>query len=519
MRPLVVILTIAAILRTVCVFAFTDAIEIEGSEYGRIASNLMEGAGYEGLLDGPELMLPPLYSFAIAGLSTVTGLDVSLSARLVSLLASLVAIWAVAAIGRDVFSRRAGWIAGAWIALSPAGILAGSAAFSEMLQTALLAVALRATLHALRGRTIAAAAAGLTFGLAYLARVETLPLAVAAILLAGAHRWRTEGAGKGAATGLLMGAALLAGMLPYALYVREHTGEVSVAGKAARVFLTIERFASGMSLPEANYAIDGDGAPQGPWLSPNEPYEGPSAATILARSPGPILLHVLDQGATCGLRLLTGKGVSSVLVLFLAWLAWRLRTGNETESAFLAILAATAAAAFAMAIVYKPLIRYTVPLSIPLYLAAARGLELWLPRLAGRHWESILVAGVVLSLCTGFVTGFGEFQEGYQPSEGLRAAAAELRGARDGGAARVMAADSRIPFLAGSPWMWVPLPKAPSAEALAAYAKSRGVEWIALGGRDAEERLAPWLSIEGPPGNWTLVARTANPAIWIYRLR
>ncbi|MEE2713844.1 MAG: hypothetical protein VX913_13825, partial [Planctomycetota bacterium] len=59
-RDLGLILLLALAARVLRIVLVADVVETEGSEYGRIATNLLQGNGYVGLIEGPELMLPPL---------------------------------------------------------------------------------------------------------------------------------------------------------------------------------------------------------------------------------------------------------------------------------------------------------------------------------------------------------------------------------------------------------------------------------------------------------------------------
>jgi hypothetical protein len=52
---------------------FTGAIDLEGAESARIAQDLLWGNGYVGITEeGTQLFFPPLFPFAIAGVSLLT---------------------------------------------------------------------------------------------------------------------------------------------------------------------------------------------------------------------------------------------------------------------------------------------------------------------------------------------------------------------------------------------------------------------------------------------------------------
>jgi hypothetical protein len=173
-------------------------------------------------------------------------------------------------------------------------------------------------------------------------------------------------------------------------------------------------------------------------------------------------------------------------------------------------------------VIYKVLQRYTLPLAIPLYVVAARGMQVWFEERARR--KSLMLVGAILitwlSLCVGFLTGFGEFEEGMQTRDALVSAGEILRNAESGsGPIRILASDSRIPFECGRHWEWLPLPRAHNEESLLLWARSQNADYLAITESDVDSRLRPWLEVLGMGPEWELIGETDSPKILLYRLR
>ena len=520
-QPLLVLLVLTLVVRLACVLLIQEAPVIEGSEYGRIAENICEGNGYKGLLPGPELMLPPLYPSAMAGVMWVTGKDSVFSGRLVSLLASLIIVAALYSICLKLWGTRAALLAGILASLAPLMVLSGVTMFSETLQAALLALALLWMLSALDGHALAALATGLTLGLAYLARVESLPLAMVVIIGMVITVGRRNSWGSSAQIGALALGGFLLGALPYALFVEKHTGEYAVAGKSARVFLTIERFAEGMDLPQANYGLSKDGAVEGPWLEPNKPFTGPSAGEILSRSTGSLVSNWFSNAVKVLGRLLIGKGPSSIVLLLLAFYALTRREGLHGDAPTLYTCLALGLTTLGIAAFYKVLVRYTIPLSIPLFIAAARGAQCLLERRIS--WSLGAIASIsfilLLTISSGLFMGMGEFRESQEDPTPLCTAASSLLQDDDSPKVkRILCSDSRVPYFCREPWEWVPLPQTSDELALRSWAHRNDAQYLVVTQRDLEERLAPWFRLSEPPSWMTLLEHSAGNAYVAFRL-
>lgn len=511
-RDLGLILLLALAARVLRIVLVADVVETEGSEYGRIATNLLQGNGYVGLIEGPELMLPPLYPYAIAATAGVLGADVETAGRIVSCLASLVTVaacWLLALrAGGPGAARWTGWLT----ALGTPFVLTGSAVFSEGLLMAGLAVGLVAFERAAATRLIRwGLATGGALGLAYLARVESVLIAPGAVGLLAAG-WPRRGAPGRTAwpAALACGAAFVLVAAPYPLWVHQVTGEATFAGKSARVFATIERFSRGMEFEDASYALGSKGEPEGPWLTPNEPWRGPGTLELLGRSPGPILKHLWANMVQAGWILASGKGVVSILWLLPIWLAWRTRERSRSTRALDALLLWLLLHVAATAAVYKVLLRYAAPIAIPAVIWAGRGL-------AGRPWALVGVAVLLLSTSRGFLHGHAEFDEcRADPHASAREMGDLLRGFATAGDV-IMADDSRAPYYAGT-W-WAPTPVTDSHEQLIAYARAVGARFVVVTIHyDGCRRPGSWLNETAPPAGITSVATSSNGRMVILRI-
>jgi hypothetical protein len=501
-RDLALILLLALTVRVLRIVLFTSVVEVEGSEYGRIAENLLLGQGYVGLLPGHELMLPPLYSVCIAVMSLFTGGDLVLAGRTVSLCAGLITVCALYILalrqGGRVIARWTGVLA----ACLPILVSTSAAVFSESLLVGLLAVAVLLLWEAIRTGSVAVSfLCGLVFGLGYLARIESVCLApgAALVLLVAGRGGHTPARRRGWARTIALLLGFLIAALPYPVYLYSVLGEVEVAGKSARVFATIERYSHGLSFFEANYTIDAAGRPEGPWLHPNDPFEGPSALTILERSAGAIAVHFAKNIVRTGWLLVTGTSATSLLILVACFLAWR-RPGRTRETRaldmfllWLAVYTCTVAA------VYKVLGRYLTPLAIPAVLWGTQGLfesirrrGLWHPLQNPGRVRLVGTLILALSASRGLIHG-AEFDE----ASGKGNASVLEMGTwlRERPQERIMADDSRVPFYGD--WTWAPLPVAPNEEALVRYAATEGTRYVCVKLSRALARPGPWLTEAG----------------------
>jgi 4-amino-4-deoxy-L-arabinose transferase-like glycosyltransferase len=119
MRWLLLMLLVALSLRVAWMTFFTEAINSEGTEYARIAENLVAGRGYVGLaMEGVELMFPPLFPLMIAAGSYVVGSSY-LAAQLIALSAGVVLLLLVFGIVRDLYNEKTALVAVGVASLHP----------------------------------------------------------------------------------------------------------------------------------------------------------------------------------------------------------------------------------------------------------------------------------------------------------------------------------------------------------------------------------------------------------------
>jgi 4-amino-4-deoxy-L-arabinose transferase-like glycosyltransferase len=225
-----VLAAVALALRVVLLRAL-PVIDADGTIYVTLARQLRAG----GTPFDP--LFHPLYPLAIWALEPLAG-DWELAARLVSALAGALSVLVTWALTRALLGAGAARLAAVLVALHPALVRSGAAAMPEALYALLLACGVFAGWRALAaGPRAWLGAAGLLFGLAYLARPEgaayLLGLLAAVALAAAADRPRARGLlawGGGALLAFLLVAA------PYLLYLRGATGRFTLSGKIAHNF-------------------------------------------------------------------------------------------------------------------------------------------------------------------------------------------------------------------------------------------------------------------------------------------
>ena len=150
--PLIVIVLASFVLRLVATLGYAGFIDGEGSEYARIAQNLLSGVGYVGIAtEGKQLFFPPLYPLLIAGITLTTG-DAEISARLVSLVSGTLLVLPVYFIARRLYGELVGLGASALVGAHPFLIWFSTTAFCEQFYMVLVLTAIYLTMrsHAYR---------------------------------------------------------------------------------------------------------------------------------------------------------------------------------------------------------------------------------------------------------------------------------------------------------------------------------------------------------------------------------
>ncbi len=509
-KDLLLILLLALAVRAVRIAFFTPIVEGDGTEYCRLAENLAAGKGYFGMLEGRELMFPPLYALAIAAvLRVVPALPTPLAARFVSLIAGLVLVALLHHLAARRAGRGAALLTGGVAALLPAFVLTSAAAFGEALFAVFFVLALVPLERCFESRRIRdGALAGAALGLAYLVRVETLAIALLATLVVlSGFPFRGAPARRPFAAGLALAATFVLVASPYVAYLHDVTGQFCFEGKSGRVFATIDRYAAGLPYATANYALGAEGEELGPWLSPNAKAEGHGALATITRAPAAFFAHYAANLARVGTKLVFGPTISSGPLLLLA-LAGLVLARERTRGRVALDLFLVGVVAYAVLVtaLYKVVVRYLFPVGLVATLLLGEGAIRLHRRLRSRFGAKTahaLVFGLI-ALCfvvaaRGIPGSFGEFDEAGSAQSVLRDAGRAIL-ATAGREAVVMSDDPRIAYYACA--TWTPLPVAPTETVLINHARERRVGFLALAIPPDErpiERPGRWFDPKAPP--------------------
>lgn len=262
------ILLLAASLRVYWIAQEIPLLQGEECEYTRLAQNLVRSHTYVGMLEGPQLMYPPLFATLLGAGSLITR-NFGAAAHGVPLVAGLTLVLAVFALARLHYGPRVGLIAAMLAACHPLLIALSGAAFSESIYLPLMVGGIYFGMRCLdAGHRAAAVGCGVCFGLAYLTRPESLSypfFIVGAVLLVG----RAHGVRKALVTALLVLVPVVLLAAPYVVYLSFHSGGFRLEGKSAMNYTIGLRRNSGMSYPEAALGLGPDLHEDGPQLSAN----------------------------------------------------------------------------------------------------------------------------------------------------------------------------------------------------------------------------------------------------------
>ncbi len=268
-RILILIILIALPLRIYWMATQTPVMNMEGSEYVRMAENLAGGQGLVGNFPGPETMYSPLFAVMTAGLDLLVR-NPELAAHLISLALGVALVVPVYLIGQMMYGKRVAGIAALIVAIHPFLIKLSASIYNEDVYLFLLMLGIYWGLRCLEsGRIRDCVFLSLCFGLAYLARPEALAysffFALAVWLIAcftGRAGWRPA-----AGSGVIVGVSLLIA-LPYAWFLYAHTGHVRLEGKWDINYTMANRIESGMEEYQAAYGLDHNNRIAGPLLDP-----------------------------------------------------------------------------------------------------------------------------------------------------------------------------------------------------------------------------------------------------------
>ncbi len=309
---LAVILLFALILRLGWMFAFTAVIENEGSEYARIAENLLTGIGYVGKREeGPQVLFPPLFPLLIAAVSVITG-HTDLAGRLVSAVLGTGLVLAVFLVTDRIHGRKVAYAAAVLTTLHPWLIAMSATVYSETTYLTLLMAGAYWALRSLELRSRRhAVLSGVFFGLAYLTRPEAFVFPFIALAFVTAINRRRFAMAVRHSCALLGPFLLLAA--PYIAFLTYHAGTVRIEGKAPVNYQIGQRMLAGMNYLEAAYGLQEDLTPRGVYLRPDvsvlrstplEPREMLHYVSVSARRNLPWVLRALLAAPYFGAPLL-----------------------------------------------------------------------------------------------------------------------------------------------------------------------------------------------------------------------
>ncbi len=519
-QPLCWLLALALGLRLLVLAGPMSAdISIDGAEYCRIAEELVAHGEIAGMLPGPATMMPPLQPILVAGLMVLTGWNSVDSARTLALLASLASIVLAFRLARRFGGELAGFAAAALLATAPLFVLLGTAEFAEPVQGALLLGALVILFRRIEGPTVADASfSGVLFGLAALARIESFALGLLVTLFIAVR-------GEARAPVRILRAALFLTMLglqllPWAAHLHDATGIWRLEVKSGRVAATVERLADGLDYATANYGLGPVGEVEGPWLRPDLVNTEPQHGLLGAWCARPYALasHSGRNLARYLWWLTSGVALGSVLLLAAMLPAlWPLRDAR------LLLVFALASAMLLLASLYKPVPRYAAPAVLLFEIIAAIGLARWAGRL--RHPRVLLFAAALLLALTSLrdaPDAFHGLVEGRDATCRRAAEALSARQTQPENASLLPAPDriwltddARLPFHMGV--RWLPLPAAPSADALARHAANTNASVMAWRtddgnalrpGAAVDPAAVPgWRVLSDPPAGWCVLVR------------
>jgi len=217
---------LAGLLLSLAFCARTEGTTNDGLEYMTGGMSLWSGHGYRTMMGQDDVIFPPGYPILIGALWRLLH-DPILAGRLVSLIASLLAILLVYLLASKVSPGRPATIAAWLFALLPVRVMTSGMVWSESLFVALALGGVLAWIAA-EDRPRYAVGGGALLGAAYLTRPEgllILAVGAAARLASGSRRaasWKQLAL-------LVMGFAIISS--PYLLYLRTHTGAWRLTGK------------------------------------------------------------------------------------------------------------------------------------------------------------------------------------------------------------------------------------------------------------------------------------------------
>ena len=271
-QPLLSILAIGFVLRAMAAVFFTGPIDLEGAEYARIAQNLVWGNGYAGIAEeGTQLFFPPLFPFAIAGVSLLTG-DAEIAGRIISVVMGAVIVFPTYFIALKMYDRRTATLAAAFVGFHPFLIYMSTTVYCEMTYLTLILTAICLAFSTIEKPTWQNfGCAGVVYGLAYLVRPDGAAcMLISATLISFTIfiKYGCSAFSTCARVGLMIGAFILVAA-PYVIWVSGSTGHFRFEGKSPLNIATERRVQLGENISDAAFGVDLLGNERGIWNQPN----------------------------------------------------------------------------------------------------------------------------------------------------------------------------------------------------------------------------------------------------------
>ena len=533
-----------------------------------LGRNLLSGRGFE-FVGHPDVHHGPLLPIMAGLMGLLTG-DLALASEILYIILGAALVIPVYALGCEAYDRRVGLAAAALTAVFPAltASILHWGTMTEPLYLLLVYLGLWAGLVVLRPSwplevgelsplwqrdhehqdpTWAYALSGLAFGLAYLTRPEAIGyfVVVGFILLALAALSGRLGERRLWLMTLVYAAGFALAFVPYATYVRVHTGAWMVSEKVGVAYLTGIGLATGdaAAFDRATWGLDSTGLET--FFFSSESYNVSMVQLIIA-DPG-TFTQILYLNARRLVRVFVDRTLFPLVLLPLPFVGLFVRgwTRRRLLVELYLILSALPILGFVLFFIQA---RYLVPFVPIMILWSARGLASisdWLmgtwaalqgqeelePAEGGRRWRQFHMprrgrgltsaAPVVLTMCLLLaahphvlraVTTVGSFRPAHR--EVGEYLVSQL--SRD---ALLMSRYPAIAFHADV--QWVPTPNAPWPEVLR-YARHKGVTHWAVDERELSYRpqFAGLVRGEGIPPELSLVYEDDSEGLRlvVYRL-
>jgi len=488
-----------------------DAPATDETAYLRSGISLVEGDGYQ--REGhPELHFPPFVPFLLGVAAEVTS-DPHTGAVVLTCLASTALIIPLALLGRRI-AGPVGGIATAWVAALGPGLsttLVNRGAGSEAEYTLLVVSALWLVVSAAdrqgRARAWRVFGAGLLVGLAYLTRPEglfmALPLGVAVLVIAARRAGQPARLRRLDRRGLRAGAPLLAVfvlpivacIVPYAMYLHDHTGKWELSAKtqdaSIEAWQAVAR-ADREARDSVLYALDDTGFGFAAGRS--------SLATLARDDPAGYLGIVRTNAgalATSIVNPVTNQWLSWLLLPLPLWGLAAFGAWRHRRSAVVRLLLAVGALPVATALAFFVQPRYlivAVALATPLVGAAIAALS--------TAWRRPVMLAVVALLALSSVQAFHSEGAGWwHPSDHTdQREAGEWIAANTRPGERVMTRSMVVDFYGERPTMAIPYA---SMNEILRYARHYGARYLVVDWYTAvrlRPQLEPLRTIDRIPG-------------------